>query len=99
MKIIIRHTLPMKLAMLLVVMFGGWIISGNNLRAQSTIGFNSVGFYGLPDTVANHDHHLVGTFVEIQSLLDSLNNDSIQLRGYIDTLGPSVIPFASPFAQ
>jgi hypothetical protein len=101
MKAIIRHTLPMKLAMLLVVMFGGLIISGNNLRAQSTIGLSPGGFYGLPDTVANGDHYPVGTFVEIQSLIDSLNNDSVQLVGYIDTIpGPSTtIPFASPYAS
>jgi hypothetical protein len=90
----------MKLAMLLVVMFGGWIISGNNLRAQSTLGFNSVGFYGLPDTVANHDNHLVGTFLEVYTGIDSLYNDSVQLVGYIDTIpGPSPTnPIASPFA-
>lgn len=101
MKTTICHSFSGKLALLFVAALVGLIISGNSLRAQSTIGFNSQGFYGMPDTVANHDQQLVGTFIEIISALDSLNNDSVQLVGYIDTIpgpGPN-IPIASPVAQ
>ena len=101
MKRIIHHAFSGKTILLLVAVMGGLIISGNSLRAQSTIGFNGQGFYGMPDTVANHDNHLVGTFVEVYTGLDSLNNDSVQLVGYIDTTGGPgpYTQFASPFAS
>ncbi len=74
--------------------------SYNTLSAQqSTIGFDSIGFIGMPDTVATGEFWQIGAFIRNFSSFDSLSNDSVRIVGYIDTLGPFTTPYASPWVS
>lgn len=73
--------------------------SGNSLSAQSTLGFDAVGFIGMPDTVATGEQWLVGAFVKNYSSFDSLMNDSVRVIGYIDSLSGPTTPWTSPWVS
>jgi hypothetical protein len=74
--------------------------SGNSLSAQqSTIGFDSIGFIGMPDTVATGELWQIGAFIRNYSSFDSLVNDSVQIVGYIDTLSGPTTPYISPWVS
>ena len=73
--------------------------SGNSLSAQSSIGFDSIGFIGMPDTVATGEQWLIGAFIKNYSSFDSLDNDSVRIVGYIDTLSGPTTPYLSPWVS
>ncbi len=75
--------------------------SGNTLSAQqSSIGFDSIGFIGMPDTVATGELWQIGAFIRNYSSFDSLTNDSVRIVGYIDTLaGPPYAQYTSPWVN
>lgn len=67
------------------------------LRAQAAIGFGHNGLIGMPDTAFAGDSVLVGSFIKNYAPLnDSTYFDTIQIVGFVDTTGPSTIPFTLP---
>lgn len=71
--------------------------ASTKLSAQSTLGFDSIGLIGMPDTAAPTDQWLVGVFLRNFSSIDSLTpNDSVQVVGFVDSLSGPTTQYATP---
>jgi hypothetical protein len=87
------------LAIVAMLLLSGMSAS-NKLSAQSTLGFDSIGLIGMPDTVAPSDQWLVGVFLRNFSPIDSLTPaDSVQVRGFVDSLSGPTTVYATPWAH
>lgn len=79
---------------LLVLVLAGALPLNRGLRAQNAIGFGSIGFTGMPDSINTGNTVPVGAFLQNFSAFNAYN-DSVQIVGYIDT-GSVYVPIAFP---
>src|ERR1044072_3752801 len=95
MKPMLKRFLPRLLFVLTLLASSGMNRSAG-LMAQDTIGFARSGWSGMPPSVYSGTLVTAGAFVKNLSFSAYPESDTIQIAGYIDTLGPSVIPFITP---